>query len=55
MIFIYVIGFGVSLGPIVWLYLPEILPELGVGLSALSCWLFTFAIVFLFPIMKDNI
>ena len=37
-ILIYCFAFGMSLGPIVWLYLPEILPNEGVSLVALFNW-----------------
>lgn len=31
-------SFGLSLGPIVWVYLPEILPAKGVSLAVLANW-----------------
>jgi hypothetical protein len=30
--------FGISVGPIIWIYLPEILPSKGIGLAVVSSW-----------------
>mmetsp|Transcript_12053 Transcript_12053/g.19011 ORF Transcript_12053/g.19011 Transcript_12053/m.19011 type:complete len:87 (+) Transcript_12053:1094-1354(+) len=51
----FMFGFGISLGPIVWLYLPEILPEKGVSIAALVNWVFTAIVGIIFPIMKDSV
>lgn len=48
-------AFGISLGPVVWLYLPEILPEKGVSIAALANWVFCGIIGFCFPIVNKNI
>ena len=53
-LFFFIFGFGISLGPIVWLYLPEILPEKGVSIAALIVWLFTAIIGYVFPLAKDK-
>jgi len=39
-IFFYGIAFSLSLGPIVWLYDAEILPDAGLALSTFTNWLF---------------
>lgn len=48
-ILIYIFCFGVSLGPVMPIYLSEILPEQGVSIAILTNWLFTFIIGLLFP------
>lgn len=54
-ILVYMFSFGISLGPIVWLYLPEILPEKGVSLAALANWVFCGIIGLCFPMVKETI
>ena len=54
-ILVYMFSFGISLGPIVWLYLPEILPEKGVSVAALANWVGCGIIGLFFPIVKDAI
>lgn len=54
-ILLYMFGFGLSLGPVVWLYLPEILPEKGVSIAALANWVGCLIIGLCFPIVKDAI
>jgi len=44
-IFAYIVAFGCTLGPVVWLYIPEIVPDVGIGLTTLVNWLTSFAIV----------
>ena len=54
-ILVYMFSFGISLGPIVWLYLPEILPEKGVSLSVLANWVGVGIIGLFFPLVKHAI
>ena len=54
-ILVYMFSFGISLGPIVWLYLPEILPEKGVSIAALANWVGCGIIGLFFPMVKDAI
>jgi MFS family permease len=54
-ILLFMFSFGISLGPIVWLYLPEILPEKGVSLAALANWVGCGIIGLFFPMVKDAI
>ena len=49
------LSFGISLGPIVWLYLPEILPEKGVSLAASANWVGCGIIGIGFPLVKNAI
>jgi len=50
-IFVYAIGFGISLGPIVWVYLPEILPDIGLGVAVLVNWLSGMVVVEFYPLL----
>lgn len=54
-ILVYMFSFGVSLGPIVWLYMAEILPEKGVSLAALANWVGCGIIGLCFPVVKNAI
>ena len=54
-ILIYVFGFGMSLGTIVWVYIPEILPSCACTISTLINWFVTFLIGFFFNTVKDTI
>lgn len=53
MIYLYVIGYSASWGPIPWVYLSEIFPtrlrSYGVGLGAATQWLFNFCITEITP------
>eukprot|EP01016_Furgasonia_blochmanni_P047336 TRINITY_DN6946_c0_g1_i1.p1 TRINITY_DN6946_c0_g1~~TRINITY_DN6946_c0_g1_i1.p1 ORF type:complete len:517 (+),score=95.53 TRINITY_DN6946_c0_g1_i1:77-1627(+) len=50
----YVFAFGLSLGPLVWVIIPELLPAKGVSLATLTNWLFALLIAQGFPILKDT-
>lgn len=54
LVLLYIFSFGVSLGPGVYVYLPEILPEKGVGLSLMFNWISCFFIGLIFPIMLET-
>lgn len=52
-IMIFIIMFGLSYGPIVWVYVTEILPDLGVGIAILLNWVGAFLIAQFFqPLVK---
>jgi hypothetical protein len=38
-IFAFIIAFSMSLGPVFWVYISEILPPMGIGLVVLQNWL----------------
>lgn len=46
--------FGASLGPIVWIYLSEIVPENGVALGAAASWVCTIVISLIFPLLAEH-
>ncbi|KAL4473817.1 hypothetical protein ABPG74_022681 [Tetrahymena malaccensis] len=51
-IFCYYIAFNFSLGPIVWLYCSEILPEKGISIATMSNWIGATIIVLVLPYFK---
>ena len=53
--FVFIFVYGVSLAPISWVYEPEILPEKGVSLAVITCWLFCCFIVFFTPLLIEQI
>jgi MFS transporter, SP family, sugar:H+ symporter len=50
---IYMIVYGVSLGPVVWLYVPEIIPAKVVPLATMMNWFGTSLCVILTPIITN--
>ena len=49
----YVFSFGMSLGPIVWMYMAEVLPDVGMAVATFINWIFTLIIGLTFPIVKE--
>ena len=43
-IFVYNFGFGVSLGPIAWVYNADILPDTGLAIATTANWFSAFII-----------
>lgn len=54
LIFIYLLGFGFSLGSISWIYVSEILPDIGIGIAFMSNWLACFVVAWAFPNIVDS-
>ncbi|CAD8169134.1 unnamed protein product [Paramecium octaurelia] len=52
-IFSYLFGFGFSLGPLLFIYLTEILPDLGVSASGLMNWMSGGLVAQMFPIIAS--
>jgi len=48
-ILLFLCAFAISHGPVCWLYIPEILPSLGMSLATSTNFLFTIAIGFVTP------
>ncbi|KAL4506556.1 hypothetical protein ABPG72_000127 [Tetrahymena utriculariae] len=48
-VFGYMFSFGISLGPIVWAYNSEILPEKGLSVATITNWSSSIIIIFFFP------
>ncbi|KAF2641559.1 quinate permease [Massarina eburnea CBS 473.64] len=59
MIYLYVIGYSASWGPVPWVYLGEIFPTrlraYGVGMGAATQWLFNFVVTKITPEAVNNI
>ena len=59
MIYLYVIGYSASWGPIPWVYLSEIFPTrlraYGVGMGSATQWLFNFVVTRMTPAAINNI
>lgn len=47
--------FGISLGPVVWLYIPEIVQPRVVPYSTASNWISASLVVIFFPIMTEDV
>lgn len=54
-LFVYMAVFGLSLGPVVWLYIPEIVQPKIVPYSTASNWICASLVIILFPIITDNV
>ncbi len=54
-LFFYMAVFGLSLGPVVWLYIPEIVQPRIVAYSTTSNWICASLVIILFPIITDNV
>ena len=54
-LFMYMAVFGVSLGPIVWLYIPEIVQPKVVPYSTATNWITCSMVIILFPLLTDNV
>lgn len=53
-LFLYMGVFGVSLGPVVWLYIPEVVEPKVVPFSTAVNWITASIIIILFPIITTN-
>jgi MFS transporter, SP family, xylose:H+ symportor len=52
---IYLAGFAISHGPVLWIYLSEILPRRGLTLAVATNWIFVIIVVGLVPTMINGI
>ncbi|WP_306322060.1 MULTISPECIES: sugar porter family MFS transporter [unclassified Streptomyces] len=59
LLMIYLAGYELGWGAIVWLMMAEVFPlrvrGVGMGTSSVALWASTFAITFIFPVMNDNL
>ena len=53
--FIYLIIFGFTLGPVVWIYLAEIAQPKMFSRATVVNWMCSASVVILFPILKENV
>jgi hypothetical protein len=54
-LFIYTAMFGVSLGPVVWLYIPEVVEAKFIPFTTATNWICASIVIILFPILTDNV
>lgn len=54
-LFVFMGNFGLSLGPVVWLYVPEIVEPEVVPFTTAANWISASLIVILFPIVSDHL
>lgn len=54
-LYVFMTSFGFTLGPVVWLYIPEIVPASVVPFSTLANWAAASITIILFPILGDAI
>ena len=54
-LFMFMVGYSFSLGPIIWLYIPEIVPARLMPWALVMHWITFFILVFLFPVITDNV
>ena len=45
--------YGVSAGPISYIYVADILPDIGVGIAMSVMWICYMSMAYLFPLAKD--
>lgn len=53
-IFLFIILFGFSYGPVPWIFIAEILPDIGVGIAVLTNWTGSFLVALLFPLLSSD-
>lgn len=53
-VFFYIIVFGLTYGPIVYVFSVEILPDIGVGIAILINWLGAFLVALFFPPLSER-
>lgn len=53
-IFTFIVLFGFSYGPVPWIYIAEILPDIGIGVAVTVNWTGSFLIALLFPILSRD-
>jgi hypothetical protein len=54
-LFIFMAIFGMTLGPVVWLYIPEIVNPKVIPVSTMFNWIANLLIVLLFPIIRSSL
>ena len=54
-IMLYIIAFGLSYGPVLWIFVAEILPDIGVGVAILLNWIGAFAVAQFFQPFSEAV
>jgi MFS family permease len=52
---VFMINYGCSLGPVVWLYIPEVVPSSMIPLTTAFNWISFSTVVTVFPITTDKL
>jgi len=47
----FILVVNISISSVIWIYIPEILPDVGMGLSFVMFWLSDAILIFIYPIM----
>ena len=53
-IFLFIVLFNLTFGPMLWIYVAEILPDIGVGIAVVFNWLGTSLVALLFPLISSK-
>ena len=53
-IFLFIVLLNLSVGPMIWIYTAEILPDIGVGIAVVFNWLGAFLVALLFPLISSK-
>ena len=53
-IFMFIVLFGISFGPVPWIYVAEILPDIGIGIAVVFNWLGSFLVALFFPVLSNK-
>ena len=51
---VFIFGFCMGNGPVTWIYMADILPDVGISLVVTVLWIFTAGVGLGFPAMKDT-
>ena len=49
----YIVAYGLSAGPIIYIYCADLLPDIGVGISMAVMWIMYMLMAYCFPLAKD--
>ena len=49
----YIVAYGLSAGPIVYVYCADMLPDIGVGISMAVMWTMYMLLAYCFPLARD--
>jgi len=52
-VLVFVMALNCSIGAVIWIYLPEILPDIGVSFVFQLFWVIDAAFIFVFPIVVE--
>ncbi len=53
LVLVFIIGYEFSAGPVLWVYIPEVLNKAGVTLMAVANWVFIIVVSLVTPAIQD--